>query len=67
MTPDIRVIFQIAGIGILVAIFAAVLKQSGKDDFANWMTWVALVGVLIMVIGYVDHLYGEIEKVFFTM
>lgn len=67
MTPDIRAIFQVAGIGFLVAILHTILKQSGKEDFAYWTTLVAFVAVFVIVIGYVDHLYREIERVFLQM
>lgn len=67
MTPDIRAIFQIAGIGFLVAILHTILKQSGKEDFAYWTTLVGFVAVFVIVIGYVDHLYSEIERVFLQM
>lgn len=64
MTPEIRAIFQIAGIGFLVAILHTILKQSGKEEFAHWTTFVGFVAVFIIVIGYVDHLYQAIEHVF---
>ncbi len=64
MTPEVRAIFQIAGIGFLVAILHTILKQSGKEEFANWTTFVGFVAVFIIVIGYVDHLYTEIKDVF---
>jgi stage III sporulation protein AC len=64
VTPEIRAVFQIAGIGFLVAILHTILKQSGKEEFAHWTTFVGFVAVFIIVIGYVDQLYGEIQKVF---
>jgi len=66
VTPEVRAVFQIAGIGFLVAILHTILKQSGKEEFANWMTFVGFVAVFIIVIGYVDHLYGEIQRVFLS-
>lgn len=67
MTPEIRAIFQIAGIGFLAAILHTILKQSGKEEFAHWMTLVGFVAVFVVVIGYLDHLYGEIQRVFLQM
>ncbi|GGI95979.1 stage III sporulation protein AC [Alicyclobacillus cellulosilyticus] len=64
MTPEIRVVFQLAGIGFLVAILHTLLKQSGKEEFAHWTAFLGMVVVFIVVIGYVDHLYREIEQVF---
>lgn len=67
MTPDVRAIFQIFGIGFIAAIVHTILKQSGKEDFAYWTTLVGFVAVFAIVIGYVDHLYSEIERVFLQM
>jgi stage III sporulation protein AC len=66
MTPEIRAVFQIAGIGFLVAILHQILKQSGKEEFASWTTFVGFVAVFLIVIGYVDHLYNEIQRVFLS-
>lgn len=67
MTNDIRAIFQIAGIGFLVAILHTILKQSGKEEFAHWTTFAGFVAVFVIIIGYVDHLYVEIQRVFLQM
>jgi stage III sporulation protein AC len=67
VTPEVRAIFQIAGIGFLVAILHTILKQSGKEEFANWTTFVGFVAVFVIVIGYVDNLYSEIQRVFLQM
>lgn len=64
MTPEIRAVFQIAGIGILVAMLHTILKQSGKEEFAQWTALVGFIVVFVVVIGYVDHLYRQIEQVF---
>lgn len=34
MSYDVNTIFQIAGIGIIVAMLHTVLKQMGKEDWA---------------------------------
>ncbi|MBX5436316.1 MAG: stage III sporulation protein AC [Alicyclobacillaceae bacterium] len=64
MTPEVRAVFQIAGIGFLVAILHTILKQSGKEEFAHWAALAGFVAVFIIVIGWVDHLYRDIETVF---
>lgn len=66
VTPEIRAVFQIAGIGLLVAILHTILKQSGKEEFAHWTTFVGFVAVFLIVIGYVDNLYTEIQRVFLS-
>lgn len=67
LTPEVRAIFQIAGIGFLVAILGTILRQSGKEEFANWATFLGFVAVFVIVIGYVDHLYKTIEQVFLAL
>ncbi|RIV23013.1 stage III sporulation protein AC [Alicyclobacillaceae bacterium I2511] len=64
MTPEIRAVLQIAGIGFLVAFLHTALRQSGKEEFAQWMTLVGFVTVFMIVLSYVDRLYGEIQRVF---
>ncbi|WP_026689309.1 stage III sporulation protein AC [Alteribacter aurantiacus] len=64
MTYDISLIFQIAGVGIVVAMMHTVLKQMGKDDMAQWVTLVAFVVVLYMVASVVDDLFQTIRSVF---
>ncbi len=64
MSPEVKAIFQIFGIGFLAAVIHIVLKQSGKEEFAHWATLVGFVAVFVIVIGYVDNLYTEITQVF---
>ena len=39
-------IFQIAGIGIVVAFLVTVLEQMGKKDYANWVTLIGFIYIL---------------------
>ncbi|WP_134698836.1 stage III sporulation protein AC [Ammoniphilus sp. YIM 78166] len=64
MPYDINAIFQIAGIGIIVAMIHTILKQAGKGDWADWITLVGVVIVLYMVASYVNDLFQEIKRVF---
>lgn len=61
---DVSLIFQIAGVGIVVAIIQTVLKQMGRDDIANFVTLIAFVIVLYMVANVVDDLFQKIRSVF---
>ncbi len=61
---DISLIFQIAGVGIVVAMIHTVLKQMGKEEIANWVTLIAFVVVLYMVASVVDDLFTKIRSVF---
>lgn len=64
MSPEIGTILQIFGIGLLVAMLHTILKQSGKEEFANWTTLIGFVVVFAIVIGKVDGLYKELQTVF---
>ncbi|MCS1350773.1 stage III sporulation protein AC [Mechercharimyces sp. CAU 1602] len=64
MPYDIDAIFQIAGIGIIVAMIHTVLKQMGKEDYAHWVTLIGFIVVLFMVASYIEDLFQTIKSVF---
>ncbi|MDB4867208.1 MAG: spoIIIAC [Cohnella sp.] len=64
MNIDVSTIFQIAGIGIIVAMIHTVLKQMGKEDMANWITVIGFVIVLFMVVRMLNDLFREIKTIF---
>jgi stage III sporulation protein AC len=64
MNVDVNAIFQIAGIGIIIAMIHTVLKQMGKEDMAHWVTVIGFVVVLFMVVSMLDNLFKEIKTIF---
>ncbi|WP_150270743.1 MULTISPECIES: stage III sporulation protein AC [Paenibacillus] len=64
MNIEVNAIFQIAGIGIIIAMIHTVLKQMGKEDIAHWVTIVGFIIVLFMVIRMLDGLLQEIKTIF---
>lgn len=64
MNIEVNAIFQIAYIGIIIAMIHTVLKQMGKEDFAHWVTVIGFVVVLFMVIRMLDGLLQEIKTIF---
>ncbi|HZG58062.1 MULTISPECIES: stage III sporulation protein AC [Paenibacillus] len=64
MNEDVNAIFQIAAVGIIVAMIHTVLKQMGKEDYAHWVTLIGFVVVLFMVIRKLDQLFQEIKTIF---
>jgi stage III sporulation protein AC len=64
MSYDVSAIFQIAGIGIIVAMIHTVLEQSGRKEWASWITLIGVIIVLYMVATYVHDLFQEIKRVF---
>lgn len=64
MNVDVNAIFQIAGIGIIIAMIHTVLKQMGKEDMAHWVTLIGFVVVLFMVVSMLNDLFQEIKTIF---
>lgn len=64
MPNDVNIIFQIAGIGIVVAMLHTVLKQMGKEEYAHWVTLIGFIVVLFIVITILDDLFHKIRGVF---
>lgn len=64
MNVDATLIFQIAGIGIMIAMIHTLLKQMGKEDMAHWVSLIGFIVVLILVIRKLDHLFQEIKTIF---
>ncbi|MBC8079595.1 MAG: stage III sporulation protein AC [Gorillibacterium sp.] len=64
MSIDVDAIFQIAGIGIIIAMIHTVLKQMGKEDMAHWVTLIGFVVVLFMVVNMLSTLFREIKTIF---
>lgn len=64
MLTDASILFQIAGIGIIVALIHTILKQMGKEEIAQFATLVGFIIVLIMVINGLADLFQQIKSVF---
>ncbi|MFC4404242.1 stage III sporulation protein AC [Gracilibacillus ureilyticus] len=65
MVGDTSILFQIAGIGIVVAMIHTVLKQMGKEEFAQFVSLVGFIIVLLFVINSISDLFEQIRAVFF--
>ena len=61
---NVELIFQIAGIGILVAVLNLLLVKSGRDEQAMMTTLAGLVVVLFIVINQISTLFETIKSVF---
>ena len=64
MLGDASVLFQIAGIGIVVAMIHTILKQMGKEEYAQFATLVGFIIVLIFIINGISDLFQQIKSVF---
>ncbi len=61
---EIRIVFRIAAVGLIVAVLNQVLSRSGKDEYTMVTTLAGIVIVLMMVIPYVSELFSYVQSVF---
>lgn len=61
---DYSIILKIAGIGILTAVVAQILKNIGKDEIATIATLVGVVVVLLMALNMINELFETIKQLF---
>lgn len=64
MLTDASILFQIAGIGIIVALIHTILKQMGKEEIAQFATLVGFILVLVIVVNGLSDLFQQIKSVF---
>lgn len=64
MGYDVNTLFQIAGIGIIVAMLHTILEQAGKKDIAQWVTLIGFIIVLYMVANWINELFQKLKSVF---
>ena len=61
---NIDMIFQIAGIGIVVAVINQLLSRAGRDEQALLITIAGLVVVLFMLTSEIARLFQQIKAIF---
>jgi stage III sporulation protein AC len=61
---DIDIIFKIAAIGIMTAVINQILKLSGKDEIATFVTLAGLIIVLFSVINMISELFTTVKTLF---
>ena len=60
---DVDLIFQIAAIGIVVAVLNMLLQRSGREEQAMMTTIAGLIVVLMMIITQISILFETIKQV----
>ena len=55
---------QIAGVGVLTTVVAAVLTRSGRDELATLSTVAGLAIVLLMVLDLLSELFTSVRTIF---
>ena len=61
---DINLIFQIAGIGIVVAVINQLLSRAGRDEQALLITIAGLIVVLFILTERIGELFDSIKRIF---
>ncbi len=61
---NVDLIFQIAAVGILVAVLNQLLIRSGREEQAMMTTLAGLIVVLLIVIKQIDVLFSTIKAIF---
>lgn len=60
----VDIIFQVAAVGILVAVLNQVLIRAGREDQAMLTSLVGLVVVLFWVVQYISDLFQTVSVLF---
>ena len=61
---DIEIIFKIAAIGILTAVINQILKLSGKDEIATFVTLAGIIIVLFSIVDMISELFNTVKTLF---
>ena len=61
---DIDLIFQVAGVGIIVAVLNQLLSRAGRDEQALMVTIAGLIAVLFIVTREIGDLFDTIKRIF---
>ena len=60
----VELLFKIAAVGILVSVICQVLKHSGRDEQAFFISMGGLLVVLFWVVPYIVDLFAMMETLF---
>jgi stage III sporulation protein AC len=61
---DVDIIFKIAAIGILTAVINQILKVSGKDDIATFVTLAGIIIVILSIVNMISDLFTTVKSLF---
>ncbi len=61
---NVDLIFQIAGLGIIVAVLNQLLSRAGRDEMALLVTIAGLVAALVIVSREISDLFNTIKSMF---
>ena len=61
---EVDLIFQIAAVGIIVAVLNQLLMRSGREEQAMMTTLAGLIVVLMMILRQIDTLFQTVKTIF---
>ncbi|MBR7165165.1 MAG: stage III sporulation protein AC [Clostridia bacterium] len=61
---DVTLLLKIAGVGMLAGVLCQVLKSSGKDEQASYVTLGGIIVVLLLLIGEITTLINTVRSSF---
>lgn len=61
---DIDIIFKIAAVGIMTAVINQILKLSGKDEIATFVTLAGIIVVLFSITNMISELFTTVKTLF---
>jgi len=61
---DVDFIFQVAAVGIIVAVLNLVLSRAGREEQAMMTSLAGLLVVLMMIISKINDLFVTVKSVF---
>ena len=61
---EVDLIFKIAAVGILVAVFNQLLVRSGREEQAMMTTLAGLIVVMMLIVQKISELFLLIQNVF---
>ena len=61
---EINLILKIAAVGVMVSVICQVLKHSGRDEHAFFVSLAGMLLVLFWLLPYISQLFETIQKMF---
>jgi len=61
---SVDIIFKIAAVGILASVVCTILKHSGKEEIATFVSLTAVIICLLMVLNLVNDLFTTVRTLF---
>ena len=61
---SIDIIFKIAAIGIMTAVINQILKLSGKEEIATFVTLAGIIIVLFSITSMISELFTTVKTLF---